>query len=367
MSSTTIDYQKANPLLFTFRDYHTGIQPYWIIVAQFLVFDFSLRTWDRTVYGTWQLPIEYLIDDLDGGEQPYIDIDIDIDLPEPISYPRYNPPPSPPRSTSFFFFQPWFLKRSSTPKKKTKVRPPKLDLFDLIFVVIPLLGHTIWFCVIQSSCLSANSATIWNCYNIFGYRLYNYIIDRYISFSKNFISKLIIMRKYKKLHSRMESVKERTWRTILSRIIQSITLSISSLTFVFSGALLLPYLFTNAIPMMFAYIFLVVIYSYLVTAGVVLFEGISYGIRSICNRRKSRSSKSLTDTIYKKRKIALTFGATLLPTLMSILFNLSQYMYYGADYWQALTNDAISRDPVDYDNKIGHSPTQIGHTILASI
>ncbi|CAF1281358.1 unnamed protein product [Adineta steineri] len=364
MSSIPASSQNANPLLYTLRNYNVGIQPYWVIITQFFVFEISLRTWDRVVYGTWQLPIEYAIEEFDGKKKPF------VGGREPRRYSDPVPPSNGYTVSTVFVVQPWFTKRAQVTtetKPKPKPKVPKLDLFDLIFSVLPLFGHTIWFCVIQSSCLSADSATVWNCYNIFGYRLYNYIFDRYVSFANNFITKLYIMRKYKKFRREHRIVHEKTWKTTLRRIVQSITLSISSVTFLFSGALLLPYMLTNAIPMILAYAFLVIIYTYLVTVVVFFHERFTYAKAYIRNHRKPISSKSLSDEIYKKRKLAFSAGMRLLPTLITFIFNLSQYIYFGQGYWQSLQADAESREPSDYNSRVAQSPDQIAHTILSTL
>ena len=77
MSATGI-YQNANPVLYTFKDYHTGIQPYFVIISQFFVFEISFRGWNRAVYGTWHLPSEF------------IEIKVDENIAPPPVRPRRN-------------------------------------------------------------------------------------------------------------------------------------------------------------------------------------------------------------------------------------------------------------------------------------
>jgi hypothetical protein len=60
---------------------------------------------------------------------------------------------------------------------------------------LPLLGHAIWYCIKQPSCMSLEDATTWNCYNIFGYQLYNYIFSSYFHFSCNFLIKCLYRNK----------------------------------------------------------------------------------------------------------------------------------------------------------------------------
>ncbi|CAF2138561.1 unnamed protein product [Rotaria magnacalcarata] len=50
-----------------------------------------------------------------------------------------------------------FRKRFASTERKMK-----FDFIDLIVHVLPVVAHSLWYCVIQSSCMSAQDATIWN-------------------------------------------------------------------------------------------------------------------------------------------------------------------------------------------------------------
>ncbi|CAF1663792.1 unnamed protein product [Adineta ricciae] len=155
-SSIPYDYQQANPLLYTFRDYHTGIQPYFILPVQFLIFDLTLRFWDRAMYGTWLLPSEFI----------EVSADEKVGIP-PSPGPLLSPLPSPrvrvifvPQRQNIFSLSTIFFaqdyKKLSVKTKKAK-HIPIFDLYDLLFSVTPLLAHAIWYCIIQSNCMSAHS------------------------------------------------------------------------------------------------------------------------------------------------------------------------------------------------------------------
>ncbi|CAF3366558.1 unnamed protein product [Rotaria socialis] len=63
-STSTIPtaYQYANPLLYTLRDYHTDIDPYWIVAIEFIKLQFALRLWNRVRYGKWLTSVEFIVD-----------------------------------------------------------------------------------------------------------------------------------------------------------------------------------------------------------------------------------------------------------------------------------------------------------------
>ncbi|CAF1489403.1 unnamed protein product, partial [Adineta steineri] len=331
-SSIPYGYQNSNPLLYTFRDYHTGIQPYFIIASQFLIFEFSLRFWDKAVYGTWLLPEEVII--VERVKNP----------PSGRRRPTTHLPPtittqitqnSFTASTVFIFQE--FKKLSLKTKNTEKL--PTFDLYDVVYSALALLAHAIWYCYIQSNCMSGQYATIWNCYNLFGYRVYNYLFGPFTSLAFNFISKLIILREHgiiKLLHRKQK------WRKTLAMIIFYPSLVLSAITFVFVGALILPYLFTNAIPMMIIYAFIAMTYAYIVilivlalrvytvfTGHVFSFEGDNLGF-----------FKRQMKKYHYQRQLVIQAGLRLLPYLMTILFNLSQYFYYGDSFLDALVREA---------------------------
>ncbi|CAF1124982.1 unnamed protein product [Adineta steineri] len=367
-SSIPPDYQNANPLLYTFRNDNTGIQPYFIIVAQFFIFEISLRLWDRVVYGTWLLPSDLII----------------IKRIPPLPPPP--PPPRPPFPLSSELIQSginsistgrrssrirtiYFLRDSKGILIKTdeKEEMPTFDLHDIVVSVLPLLAHTIWFCFIQSSCMSGANATTWNCYNLFGYRIYNYLFGPFTDFAYEYISKLIILRDMRELRIPLIHHKKR-WRNILAMIIFYPALVLSTITFIFVGGLLLPYAFTNVIPMVIVYSFLVVIYAYVVSVITLLIKFYTFVTGKIFSFHDEKLNfiKKQMKKYHFKRRLVIRFGARLFPYLISVLFNLSQYFYYGNDYLGSLTREADSRDLTPYFDRMTNS-SQLAHTILTTI
>ncbi|CAF1154711.1 unnamed protein product [Adineta ricciae] len=358
-------YQNANPLLYTFRDDNTGIQPYFIFPLQFLFFDLSLRFWDRIAYGTWYLPGELIQIELAGYEsirkQDYITYTY-LWLTSHINVIYVMVP-----------FKGLFSRKKPSPRKllniklHEKAKEVTFDIFDIVFHCVPLIAHTIWYCIIQSNCGSGANSSTWNCYNLFGYRIYNYIFDSYTDFAYSFISKLYYYREYGyALH--IINQRKGTFRRIVSKTIFWIAFALSAITFIFISAIILPYLFTNVIPMIVIYAFISMIYAYVVT----VVNLILYYYTAITGRIFDLKGEEISwiKTQIKKlrhnRRLVVSFGIRLFPYIMAIMFNLSQYIYYGESFWTALTREADAREPADYFQRMSQAP-QILHTILSTI
>ncbi|UJR24479.1 hypothetical protein I4U23_005854 [Adineta vaga] len=357
VTSIPTDYQKANPLLYTFRDYHTGIQPYFVIAAQFLIFDFSLRIWDKAVYDTWLLPMEF------------IEIEEEDEVDEEEKTRRISTQQIRTNSNGFFVSTILILQEMKGFSLKTKKREklPTFDLFDILFSCLPLIAHTIWYCIIQTNCSSGDNASTWNCYNLFGYRIYNYLFDPFTSFAYTFLSKLYLYHINRKEIQRMNE-RKKSWRRILSKVIFYIALGLSLLTFLLVGALVLPYFFTNALPMIIIYCFIVFTYVYIFTVVNMLLKcyTITTGrVFSLENENLNFFKRQIIKLHYN-RFLFIQTSLRLFPYLMSILFNLSQYFYYGENFWDALSREATSRDPSPYFTRVTNS-AQIVHTILSTI
>ncbi|UJR38831.1 hypothetical protein I4U23_031496 [Adineta vaga] len=338
----------SNPLLYTFRNDDTAIQPYFIVVAQILFFEISFRLWDRIIYGTWLLPSDF--------------IDIQIGPSSPPQRLRIR------KSISSLDNQRAILLKVNEDLEEHK-KKPTFDIFDLLFSSLPLLGHAIWYCVIQanSNCQSVNNGTTWNCYNLFGYRIYNYLFSSFSMFTFEYISKLIILRD-KKLHNIPFIIRKQKWRRTLGNIIFYPSIVISTITFIFVLAMLLPYVFTNVIPMITIYSFIVIIYIYILTIYTCLLKFFTFITTKIFKFDTDKLSR-IKVTIKKyhfKRRLVIRFAIRLSPHLIPFLFNLSQYFYYSGDFLDALNKEASSRYITDYFERMTNS-SQIAHTILTTI
>jgi hypothetical protein len=60
----------------------------------------------------------------------------------------------------------------------------------------------------------------------------------------------------------------------------------------------------------------------------------------------------------------ISFGIYSYPILISTLFNYSQYLYYGEDYFQTMTDEYNSRNTKTYLNILDNSVNQKLHSAL---
>ncbi|CAF3133434.1 unnamed protein product [Rotaria socialis] len=350
-STTPTAYQYANPLLYTLRDYHTDIDPYWIIFLRFVSLQFSLRLWNRAVYGEWSTPVEFIVDapEHDSSDKPST---IEVTSMEPLGR-RLSP------TISTVYILQDFKKKKK--KKEKKKKQPTFDLFDSFYYCIPLLGHAGWYCYIQSSCMSATDGTTWNCYNVFGYRLYNYLFEQYANFAIGYLTKLFFL----KYGNKKEEVEKKSkFRRICSRFAFYLSASISTVTFVFIGSLVVTFFFTNIIPMICTYFFIFAMYLGLCTT--VLYFGVLFIDRHLA----ASSDQELTAFELFRRKYRHPLKAHLLSIQLFIyivptFYNYSQYIYYGQDFYQAITNEFASRDSQQYIDQRLNQTSGWGHTLLS--
>ncbi len=118
----------------------------------------------------------------------------------------------------------------------------------------------------QSPCMASSSsvATSWNCYNAFGYRLFNHI---FVSYCKT--TQICIYKGYMQGYARVIQTKANRggccWLT------HDASLVIIMVTLVFVTCLIVPVLLTHIVLMFFIYIWMAFIYigvcSYLIFSG----------------------------------------------------------------------------------------------------
>ncbi|CAF1038890.1 unnamed protein product [Adineta ricciae] len=335
-------YSNSNPLLYEFRNDNIGIQPYFALVIQCLLFECSQRIWNRVIYKTWLLPSELIIIEV---------VKSSHQQRNPTKIRRTIKPRS---SPTIYIFEQW--KKLSISVIKTR-RIQTFDLFDLVFSSLPLTAHTIWFCVIQWPCLAITDGQVWNCYNLFGYRLYNYVFSRYVEFTREFFPKLYFLIKNRKTFRR----KTGNCRHCCSNAIFYISLSSSIITFLFLGVLIFPYLITHVIPMTCIYQVIFITYIYFIVVISIFMEYfIPFKNYFLFLRKIFKNDSHL-------RRAGIHTGIKILPYIVGILFNLSQSFYYGSDYWQTIGKEIDSRESKLYLYRIGYSPDQIFHTILTTL
>ncbi|CAF1349014.1 unnamed protein product [Adineta ricciae] len=383
-----IRIQNANPLLFTLPQEHMNIQPYWIMIVQLIVKDIILqRIWNRMRYGTWSTTQEiaaghYIL------RKKLAEIREVLQLNRQFQHRlrgRQRQDPRFVRMKSFqdalvtpgSFIGPRFwttnsLREHQAFKENILIQELeiarrdlnllygklKFDLFDLLIHSLPLFAHTIWYFYIQSSCIGAEKANEWNCYNAFGYRLYNYIFVPYCAFFWLVVTKLYV---YFRVRQYVEKVHKESLR---KRIEYHIGLWPSLLTIIVVGLPLVPYLFTNVIPMAAAYVFMIIIYIVLWVAALAFCAIVSF--IPIIGPFLLGTVKVLPKEDRPIASIVLMFPFTLLtlPILISVFFNYSQYLYYGNDYYGTMKDEFDSRNTTTYFKILQASINEQFHTSL---
>ncbi|CAF4172611.1 unnamed protein product, partial [Adineta steineri] len=363
-----IRVQDANPLLYTLAQDHMNIQPYWIMILQLIAKDIILqRIWNRIRYKTWsttqEIAIGRLVLELQTEKyrearnfaaigQVIMELGLTTTTLKPTrrlsttkqrskhkdvaTHPTNSHNIETPDLLLRFFRSAVVVLQIHIEGSEEKIneyyRKLKFDSFDFIAHSLPLLGHAIWYCYIQSSCMHAQYATTWNCYNAFGYRLYNYIFVSYCSFF------WLVMTKGFVYHTLREEHKMVT-NSLLVNIEFYLGLSASLVTVVFVGCLIFPYLLTNVIPMAAAYTFMIITYIQfwicaLVFCGIIsvipIFDRLVLGIV----KRLDKEHRPLMGLLIMYPFTILTF-----PILLSIFYNYSQYIYYGDDYYGAMADE----------------------------
>jgi hypothetical protein len=362
-SSTT---QPGNPLFSTFTDEKLQPLPYWVQILELLLWELLVRCWNKKYYGSFSLASES------------VDVNIPDKTPRPPRPVISNPSIITRRTNGWSFTVSTIYIVQCLKELKGNVvldvfkigagqkKHPQFDSSDLIFNILPLLGHTIWYCQIQSSCMSSANSTLWNCYNAFGYRLYNYIFASYISFIYEFIAKVIIeLQKREKIKNK-ERPEENRKPSEMITFYTSIVCSI--ITIIFVGGAILPYLFTNIFPMMCAYIFIIVIYIYVVLVVAIVLHYYTL-IFPPKDATKSINSWSELNAFLNRYKVVRSTAMHLFNFIIPVLFNLSQYLYYGESYLQSMTDEYNSRSSkIYFDSFKGiNIVKQVFHTVLPGL
>jgi hypothetical protein len=362
-----IRLQHANPLLFTLAQRDMTIQPYWIMILQILALQLIQRVWHLCRYQEFLLTLEIVF--IRSFYKKQLKImknwairsivvplgDIQIIVQNQSDFPKHSFLSSQrkPTLTMIIYNRPFQQVFEKLEKKCNKMgKKLTFDLVDFFLNALPVFGHGIWYCYIQSSCMSAEDATLWNCYNAFGYRIYNYTFVSYCSFCYNFFMKIVVI------------IVGHDEKKSKSDIVTGLIFCFSVITFVFNGALILPYFITHALPMLFIYTFMSAIYF---GVWVILFY-LSLAHLSLLLPKLYKTDFLLSRfikwiAIYPMLFI-VSFGAYSYPILISTLFNYSQYLYYGEDYFQTMTDEYNSRDTTTYLNVLRNSINQKFHSAL---
>ncbi|CAF4064207.1 unnamed protein product [Adineta steineri] len=199
--------------------------------------------------------------------------------------------------------------------KRTGVAPLKYSVLDF-FLSLVSVGHFVYSCYLQTKCSSASNANSWNCYNAFGYRLYNYVLPSVVSILVDSIVQLV-----NTYRAHQEDKKN---------VLLRVTLNISS------GFCLVQQRYTYV-----NYIFM--------DTGCYL----SWSHFAIRNRHHF-----CTHCVVGLQ----VFGCL----VFSMAFNYSQYSFYGGDFNSVPWYEYQSRDTVTWFHSLSNSSELLTHNILAA-
>ncbi|CAF1402911.1 unnamed protein product [Adineta ricciae] len=354
-----IYHQNANPLLYTLDQDHMNIQPYWIMILQIAAFQLFSRFRHLIKYRVFSTTLEIgllrwaILKQLK-TVKPLVE-KFDVFFGNALHNPGLI--------RAELINEMERIKRNTHKTNERFYRKIDFNIIDYIFHGLPVLGHAIWYCIIQSSCMSAERATPWNCYNAFGYRLFNYVFVSYWNFSSVFYVQLMafVLKDVHKLN-----LPKKKPKSIIKYVIYTITIGLYFITWAFAGALLLPYMITHVIPMAFAYGFMVVIYICLWVAFLCfsqILAALPKMTRIIFYIFLPRSLESafypISAFLYSLALFSYTF-----PILLTVFYNYSQYLYYGENFIYTMSNEFNSRDTETYFAIFRNSVNEKLHSLL---
>lgn len=248
-----------------------------------------------------------------------------------------------------------------------------IDYFDAVNCLL-ILGHAIWYCVIQSKCINSSSsiATPWNCYNALGYRLFNYVFVSYFSTALDCVYKTYMLGFHEilKVDAKKGSCR---WTAYYA------TLIIIALSLLFTTCLMLPFVLTNVIPMFFVYIWMSIIYIgvciYLVYSSFRIYRDFKQMPAKIQKKDVTEDKDSdqleYCSFMFTAKEIPQVAASMLLamvittfPILLAIFYNYTQYFYYGETYLRTIEDEYKSRDTINYLNVLVNSAQQSLHLAL---
>ncbi|CAF0856758.1 unnamed protein product [Adineta steineri] len=306
MSSNSSSYQQyGNPVLYTFVGF--TLQPYWLIIAEMLFLQALQR-------------INSLIGTACKKQKKHVYIALEITILGP---------------------------------KRTGVAPLKYSVLDF-FLSLVSVGHFVYSCYLQTKCSSAANANSWNCYNAFGYRLYNYVLPSVVSILVDSIVQLV--NTYRAHHEDKKkgiikgNIKYIKWFLLGT----SITLN-SLIAMVF-----IPFFVSNVIPMLIIYSWILVV----ILVGLILLYAIV--ITSVVNAiRKCEGCGCIYCTKFFAAHCVVglqVFGCL----VFSMAFNYSQYSFYGGDFNSVPWYEYQSRDTVTWFHSLSNSSELLTHNLLAA-
>ena len=227
----------------------------------------------------------------------------------------------------------------------------KLDFFDA-FQTIWVTGHFVWYCILQGSCMSAANASAWRCFNIFGYVLMNYVIPSTASLGINIYTKAPTCKEILFGRQRLSETRKALIGFLCIWCYAPTTAIV---------AVIIVYFNVNIIPMFVCYEWI----GFMWVIGVSLASVIIGLLLLTCPITREQ-----VDAGHFKEFVLAVWASTqttLVVYLAVILFNYSQYWYFGDSYIHAIVSEFESRDTNRYFRTLTNSSEQIAHTVLSSL
>ena len=245
------------------------------------------------------------------------------------------------------------------------------SVIDLVLSLVSVV-HFIYACVKQTECVKNANYSSWNCYNAFGYRLYNYVLPSVISV---LVQSCVQYASTTRIHEQNRKENQSNITKYLQYFALGLTITIN----VTICVIFVPFFITNALPMLVGFCWLLAPLLgvlILVYAG---FMSIAITCGASCcsdtrvrpfNEEEDGASQSQVRT--GRRRCCYIFGTHCLVGLhvfgcliLSMAYNYSQYCYYGGGYLKVLGYEFQSRDTVSYFSVLGNDTTLVTHNILA--
>ena len=282
----------VNPLIFILAQEEIRIQPYWLVAAQLVALQLLERVYNWCSYKTFHTSIEiawyHVFNDVGRGD---------------------------------------------------KDKGVQLNWFDL-FLTLSTTAQTVWICIEQKSCKSLSAeASSWDCYNMFGYKLHNYVMGSII----NLTIKIFLALVGRDDDDEMTCTEKLCLRLLIPQ-------------FVFMGGLGLAFLITHILPMLIIHIWLLII----LIAALLLVNALLIPV--VCLFQCSCDSEYIMDVFLIA---VLAWFPLLFAILYSTLFNYSQYFYYKENYLTTIKREYDSRNTFLFFKLLTKSLSQKGHTILS--
>lgn len=215
------------------------------------------------------------------------------------------------------------------------------------------MAHFIYASYLQTKCTESSNQSTWNCYNAYGYRLFNYVLPSVVSVLVQSIVQLVIRAKNNKKPSygkRNQAGFFWKWFLLGATVFMNLVVCI----------VFIPFIITNALPMLVGFCWLLFPLWAVLT---VVYAVFIYLLLILIGKCTDYSFEG-----YGKRM----FGAQCLVGLyafgcliLSMAYNYSQYTYYAGGYIRVLGYEFQSRETGAYFIRLGNDSELVGHNVLA--